>query len=71
MENISFLKAGPIGNDPLKIGAGGGSRTHTALRPTDFLTTAAFAALSGCRGHAVKVWGLDYPFTVPRTILLR
>ena len=62
MKNTSFLKA----REGLKIGAGGGSRTHTALRPTDFLATAAFAALSGRPwGRFVKVWGLDYPFTIP------
>jgi hypothetical protein len=37
-------------NKRSKNGAGGGSRTHTALRPTDFLATTAFAALSGRSG---------------------
>ncbi len=37
---------------------GGGTRTRTALRPTDFLTTTAFAAR-----HKTTVRGLDYTFT--------
>ena len=41
-KNSSAVEAGFCKN-----GAGGGSRTHTALRPTDFLTSAAFAALCG------------------------
>jgi hypothetical protein len=51
------------------IGAGGGSRTHTALRPADFLARYGFRRPLRMRpGSApVEVWGLDYPFTVPRT----
>ncbi len=49
-------------------GAGGGSRTPKWLPTVDFLTSAAFAVLAGsAKGAAVEVWGLDYPFTVPRT----
>ena len=51
-----------------KSGAGGGSRTPTSVSSVDFLTSTAFAALTGsARGRHVEVWGLDYPFTVPRT----
>ena len=43
-----------IVDDPVKDGAGGGSRTHTALRPTDFLASTAFAALSEKRPATLR-----------------
>ena len=43
----------------LLLGAGGGTRTPTALRQTDFLTSCDFRRPGRCRGC-----GLDYPFTL-------
>ena len=44
-----------------QVGAGGGTRTPTGKARRIFLPTTAFAA-APCR----SVWGLDYPFTLPR-----
>ncbi len=41
-----------------------GSRTHTALRPAEFLATAAFAALAVTPWAQRRVCGLDYPFSI-------
>ena len=48
-------------HSPQKFGGGGGSRTHTALRPADFLTQLRLSPPGTLR----PVWGLDYPFTLP------
>ena len=43
-------------------------------RPCDqriFLPLRLSPPSAGAVGHAVKVWGLDYPFTLPRKFPLR
>jgi len=54
-----------LSTSPQKGGAGGGTRTPTALRPTDFLTIYGFRrpALM-MRGASGPVRGLDYPFAL-------
>ena len=55
----ALRSAEPNGFARLPIdGAGGGSRTLTGLRPTDFLTSYDF------RRRHDGVCGLDYPFTI-------
>lgn len=41
------------------MNTGGGTRTRTALRPTDFLTTTTFAA---CLSEQFVVWTIPSPF---------
>ena len=61
--SLPFKALGALSGREVQYGAGGGTRTHTSLRKTDFRTTSAFAA---GRGDPLPVRGLDYPFTLAR-----